>query len=132
MDISLCAFDRSKNMIQYSGAYNNLYLVRNHELFEYPADRMPIGSYDLSDIEFRTNDIPCLPGDMIYMFSDGYADQFGGPKTKKFKYTQLKEVLVSIHNLTLKEQKKKLEKAFLDWKGTNQQIDDVMILGLKI
>jgi serine phosphatase RsbU (regulator of sigma subunit) len=132
MDISLCVIDRSKNVIQYSGAYNNLYLVRNDELIDYPADRMPIGIYALSDIEFKTNYIPSLPGDMLYMYSDGYADQFGGPKTKKFKYTQLKELLVSIHNLPLMEQKKKLEKSFIDWKGNNQQIDDVMILGYKV
>jgi serine phosphatase RsbU (regulator of sigma subunit) len=132
MDISLCVIDRSKNMIQYSGAYNNLYLVRNDELIEYPANRMPIGIYALSDIEFKTNDIPSLPGDMIYMFSDGYADQFGGPRTKKFKYTQLKEVLLSIHNLPLMKQKNWLEKVFLDWKGSNQQIDDVLILGYRL
>jgi serine phosphatase RsbU (regulator of sigma subunit) len=132
MDISLCVIDKSKNTIQYSGAYNSLYLVRNGELTEYPADRMPIGIYDLSDTEFNSNNIPSLPGDMIYMFSDGYADQFGGPNIKKFKYAQLKELLVSIHKLPVKEQKKKLDKTFHDWKGTNPQIDDVMVLGLKI
>jgi serine phosphatase RsbU (regulator of sigma subunit) len=132
MDISLCVIDKSKNTIQYSGAYNSLYLVRNGELTEYPADRMPIGIYDLSDTEFNSNNIPSLPGDMIYMFSDGYADQFGGPNIKKFKNAQLKELLVSIHKLPVKEQKKKLDKTFHDWKGTNPQIDDVMVLGLKI
>jgi serine phosphatase RsbU (regulator of sigma subunit) len=132
MDIAICVIDKSKNMIQYSGAYNNLYLIRNGELAEYPADRMPIGIFDRSDIQFTTNNIPSLPGDMIYMFSDGYADQFGGPDNKKFKYSHLKEVLVSIHNLPLKEQKKRLEKTFLDWKGSNYQIDDVLLLGLKL
>jgi len=132
MDISLCVIDRSKNMIQYSGAYNNLYLVRNDELIEYRADRMPIGIFDMSDTQFITNNIPFLPDDIIYMFSDGYADQFGGPKTKKFKYAQLKDVLVSIHKLPLKEQKKKLEKTFLEWKGDNSQIDDVLLMGLKL
>ncbi len=133
MDISLCVIDRSKNMIQYSGAYNNLYLVRNNELIEYPADRMPIGIYRLClTLNLKPINIPSLPGDMIYMYSDGYADQFGGPRTKKFKYTQLKEVLVSIHNLPLKEQKKRLEKAYIDWKGENPQIDDVLVMGLRL
>ncbi len=132
MDICLCVIDRSMKMIQYSGAYNNLYLVRNDELIEYPANRMPIGIYDMSDTQFITNNIPFLPDDIIYMFSDGYADQFGGPRAKKFKYTQLKEVLVSIHSLPLEEQKIRLEKAFLDWKGDNQQIDDVLVMGYKV
>jgi len=132
MDISLCVIDRSKNIIQYSGAYNNLYLIRNNELIEYPADRMPIGIFDTSHVEFRTTEIPFISGDIIYMFSDGYPDQFGGPVNKKFKYTQLKEMLVSIHKLPLARQKARLEKVFHDWKGKNQQIDDVMILGYKV
>ncbi|MCU0462712.1 MAG: tetratricopeptide repeat protein, partial [Bacteroidales bacterium] len=132
MDIALCVIDKVNNLIQYSGAFNNLYLVREGVLTEHPADRMPIGIFDRSDIEFKTNEIPSLPGDLIYMFSDGYADQFGGPNTKKFKYAQMKEVLVSVHKLSLKEQKKRLEKAFLDWKGDNPQIDDVLLMGLKL
>lgn len=130
MDISLCSIDKTKKIIQYSGAYNNLYLVRNGELTEYPADRMPIGIFDLSEKEFSSKDIPYYQGDLIYMFSDGYADQFGGPNIKKFKNSQLKEFLLSIHKLPLKEQKKKLEKAFSDWKGNNPQIDDVLIVGM--
>ena len=132
MDIALCVIDKEKNLIQYSGAFNNLYLVREGVLTEHPADRMPIGIFDRSDIEFTTNNIPSLPGDIIYMYSDGYADQFGGPKNKKFKYAQLQELLVSIHKLPLIAQKKKLEKAFLDWKGDNSQIDDVLLVGLKL
>jgi|WetSurMetagenome_2_1015567.scaffolds.fasta_scaffold01066_3 serine phosphatase RsbU (regulator of sigma subunit) len=129
MDIALCVIDKSKNLLQYSGGYNNLYLIRKGELTEYPADRMPIGIFDRSDIRFKTNAIPTQPGDIIYMYSDGYADQFGGPDVKKFKYTRLKELLISINRLPLKEQKEKLEKTFLEWKGNNPQIDDVMIIG---
>jgi serine phosphatase RsbU (regulator of sigma subunit) len=132
MDISLCVIDKARNMIQYSGAYNNLYLIRNGELIEYQADRMPIGIYDVSDTEFTSKNIPSVPGDIIYMFSDGYADQFGGPNRKKFKYLQLKELLVSIHKMPLEEQRARLEKVFLDWKGNNSQIDDVTILGYRI
>jgi len=132
MDISLCVIDRSKKIIQYSGAYNNLYLISNDELIEYSADRMPIGIFDTSHIEFRTTEIPFLTGDIIYLYSDGYADQFGGPVNKKFKYTQLKEMLVLIHKLPLARQKARLEKVFLDWKGKNPQIDDVLVMGLKL
>ena len=79
MDMSLCVIDRSEICIQYSGAYNNLYLIRDNELIEYHADRMPIGIFEETDSKFRSNNIGIFPGDIIYMFSDGYADQFGGP-----------------------------------------------------
>jgi serine phosphatase RsbU (regulator of sigma subunit) len=132
MDISLCVIDESKNIIQYSGAYNNLYLIRNGELSEYAADRMPIGIYDLGDKNFKTQNIPYQPGDHIYMHSDGYADQFGGPDRKKFKSSSFKALLLRICKLPLNKQKEKLEKEFLSWKGSNPQIDDVIILGLMI
>jgi serine phosphatase RsbU (regulator of sigma subunit) len=132
MDVSLCVIDKTKNMIQYSGANNNLYLMRNGELIEFHADRMPIGIYDIVDRDFTSHNIPSLPGDAIYMFSDGYADQFGGPNHKKFKYTTLKTLLIGIHKLPLAEQKQILEKQFFDWKGNSEQIDDVLILGMKI
>ena len=93
---------------------------------------MPIGIYALSDKEFSFQNIPYVSGDLIYMFSDGYADQFGGPNLKKFKYSRLKELLLTIHKLPLKEQKKMLENVFLDWKGDDPQIDDVTIVGMKL
>ncbi|MCX6255475.1 MAG: tetratricopeptide repeat protein [Bacteroidia bacterium] len=132
MDLSLCVIDRTKNVLQYSGANNNLYMVRDGELIDYHADRMPIGIYDLVDKDFTSHNIQTMPGDLIYMFSDGYADQFGGPNHKKFKYTTLKALLIEIHKLPLTEQKQILEKQFFDWKGNSEQIDDVLILGLKI
>jgi serine phosphatase RsbU (regulator of sigma subunit) len=132
MDIELCVIDRSKKTIQYSGAYNSLYLIRNGELIEYQADRMPIGIFDLSGKSFTSQDISYLTGDIIYMFSDGYADQFGGPNSKKFKYSALKELLIKIYGLPLKEQKKRLESEFLKWKGENPQTDDVLIMGLRL
>jgi serine phosphatase RsbU (regulator of sigma subunit) len=132
MDIALCVIDQSKNIIQYSGAYNNLYLIRNKELIEYQADRMPIGIYDLADKNFVSQNIPSQPGDIIYMYSDGYADQFGGQNSKKYKYTTLKAFLLKIHKLPLQKQKERLEKEFNDWKGTNPQLDDVIIVGVRI
>jgi serine phosphatase RsbU (regulator of sigma subunit) len=132
MDISLSVFDRSKNRLQYSGAYNNLYLIRNNELIEYHADRMPIGIFEETGTKFNSTYLDCFPDDIIYMFSDGFADQFGGLNHKKYKYAGLKSFLLKIHNLSLPEQKQKLEKEFNDWKGTNSQTDDVLILGLKI
>jgi serine phosphatase RsbU (regulator of sigma subunit) len=132
MDISLCVIDNSKNNLQFSGAFNNLYLIRDKELNEYRADRMPIGISGLSEKSFSTQNIPTRKGDLIYMFSDGYADQFGGPSNKKFKYPTLKELLIKIHKLPLSEQKTRLEKVFSEWKGSSPQIDDVLILGVKL
>jgi serine phosphatase RsbU (regulator of sigma subunit) len=132
MDIALCVIDKKQNSLQYSGAYNNLWLVRNNELTEYPADRMPIGYYDDHNKRFSKHEISIRTGDLIYMFSDGYADQFGGPNTKKFKYAQLKEFILKINRKPLKDQKKILESSFLEWKGSNEQTDDVLVIGLKI
>jgi serine phosphatase RsbU (regulator of sigma subunit)/Flp pilus assembly protein TadD len=132
MDIALCVIDQSINSLQYSGAYNSLYLIRNNELIEYPADRMPIGIFEKTDTDFRSNIIETYPDDIIYMFSDGYADQFGGPNYKKYNYATLKSFLLKVHQLPLAEQKQKLEKEFYDWKRENSQIDDILILGLKI
>jgi serine phosphatase RsbU (regulator of sigma subunit) len=132
MDISLCMIDQSTNTLQYSGAYNNLYLIRNSEMIEYPADRMPIGIFEKTDPDFRSNSVETYPDDIIYMFSDGYADQFGGPNHKKYKYAALKTFLLKIHQLPLPEQKQKLEKELNNWKGANSQTDDILILGLKI
>jgi serine phosphatase RsbU (regulator of sigma subunit) len=132
MDISLCIIDRTKNSLQYSGAYNNLYLIRRGELFEYPADRMPIGIFDEADSNFKRNHIDILPDDIIYMFSDGYADQAGGPDHKKFRYTSLKTLLTEIHKLPLQQQKQKLEKNFIEWKRDSDQRDDVLIIGLRV
>jgi serine phosphatase RsbU (regulator of sigma subunit) len=132
MDISLCVTDRSKNTIQYSGAFNNLYLVREGQLIEYRADRMPIGIFEESENKYTVHNIGSLPGDMIYMFSDGFADQFGGPENKKFRYSSLKAAFVEIHKLPVQKQKQYLERRLIEWKGDKEQIDDVLIVGFRI
>jgi len=132
MDIALCVVDYVNYTMEYSGAYNSLYLIRNGELSEFRGDRMPIGILISRISGFSTEKIPWNTGDTIYMCSDGYADQFGGPGNKKFKNSRLKELLLEIHNLPSDEQKKQLEKAFFEWKGENQQIDDVLVMGFRI
>ncbi len=132
MDISLCVIDRSEMNIRYSGAFNNLYLIRKGELLEYKADRMPIGLSDFTDIRFSTQVIPYLTGDIIYMLSDGYADQFGGPDHKKFKISALKNLFMEINELPLRKQKVILEKQFKGWKKGNIQTDDVLVMGLRL
>jgi serine phosphatase RsbU (regulator of sigma subunit) len=132
MDMSISVIDKKKKHLEFSGAHNNLYLIRNNELAEYKADRMPVGYYDDADKRFSKYDIDILPGDMIYMFSDGYADQFGGPDNKKFKYSTLKELLLKIHKLPLKDQKNLLEREFILWRNGYTQVDDVLIMGMKL
>jgi serine phosphatase RsbU (regulator of sigma subunit) len=132
MDIALCIIDKAYRTVQYSGAMNNMYLIREGELTEYYADRMPIGIFELGNDNFSSQNIPYLPGDLIYMFSDGFADQFGGPHIKKFKYTALKALLTEINALPLDEQRERLESTFLNWKGDRAQTDDVLIVGLRL
>ena len=134
MDISLCVIDSRKNTIQYSGAYSNLYLIRDGELIEYKADQMPIGIFDitLTEKDFASHIILSRPDDLIYMFSDGYADQFGGPSDKKFRKSTLKALLIEIHTLPLRQQRQKLERHFYEWKGDRDQTDDIVIIGYRI
>lgn len=132
MDISLCVIDIKNNSIRFSAANNNLYLVRENQLTEYKADRMGIGFNDADLKKFSEQEIIPNPNDILYLYSDGYADQFGGPNNKKFKYATLKDTLIRIHKLPLKEQKSILENEFLSWKGEYPQVDDVLIVGYKV
>jgi serine phosphatase RsbU (regulator of sigma subunit) len=131
MDISLCRLDLVTSELQWSGANNPLWYVRNGELIEIKPDKQPIGNYDLQT-PFTSHVLQLQKGDTLYIFTDGYADQFGGIKGKKFKYKQLEEKLLAIHGLEMPEQKKILEKTFEDWKHQLEQIDDVCVMGVKI
>jgi serine phosphatase RsbU (regulator of sigma subunit) len=132
MDISLCIIDSRKKVMEFSGAYNSIYLISNGELIEYKADRMPIGIFTAEETDFTKQDISYKKGDMLYMFSDGFADQFGGPDQKKFKYSNLKSLLTEIHKYPVSKQKTILEKRFTEWKVDADQTDDVLIMGLRL
>jgi serine phosphatase RsbU (regulator of sigma subunit) len=132
MDIALCIYDTEKNILQYSGSHNNMYLVRKKELIEYKADWIPIGFSDDPEEKFTSHIINPIPGDTIYLFSDGYADQFGGPERKKFRYSAFKELLSKNSSKPLQKQKLIIENEFLKWKGDNTQTDDVMVIGYSI
>lgn len=144
MDISLLRIKKnlSRNLeegtieIQWSGANNPIWILRKNEnevteLVEVKADKQPVGKFD-DRKPFTTNHLTLQKGDKLYLFTDGYADQFGGPKGKKFKYRQLEELLLSTAEYTLPEQKQALEKAFGEWKGVHEQVDDVCIIGISI
>lgn len=131
MDGILICFDKNKKEISYSAANNAPTIVKKGVLTELASDHMPIGLADtMSDFKHETLNLEA--GTVLYLYTDGYADQFGGEKGKKFKYKQLQEKLVEISDKPLTEQKKILEETFDNWKGNNEQTDDVLIIGIKI
>lgn len=131
MDISLCVYDKKQVTLQFAGANNGLYLIRDKQLIEVTPDKQPIGKY-AEEVPFRTQQIEILHGDTIYLFTDGYADQFGGPEGKKYKYKQLKNLLLSVSHHPTETQITFLNQSFEGWKGNLEQVDDVCIMGIKI
>lgn len=132
LDISLVMIDEKHNKIQFAGANNPFYIIRNGDLEIIKGDRMPIGIHLNFEKPFTQHDIDVSKGDMIYLFTDGYADQFGGPRNKKFRYKNFQELLLEIHTKTMDEQKDQLLRTITDWMGNNEQVDDILILGFKI
>jgi serine phosphatase RsbU (regulator of sigma subunit) len=133
MDMTLIAFDRKKFTLEFSGAYNPLYIVRKGELLVYKGDRFPIGMTAVGDKKnFSNQMVDIQPGDMIYMCSDGYADQFGSADVKKYKSGNVKKLLSGIWHLPVNEQRERLKKEILDWKGDLQQVDDILFVGTRI
>ncbi|MCD6066257.1 MAG: putative cyclase [Bacteroidetes bacterium] len=135
MDISLCSYDPKTRQVQYAGANNPLWIVRKDiegiELIEIKADKQPIGKFDYRK-PFTNHVIQLQEGDCVYMFTDGYADQFGGPLGKKFKYKTLKDLLISLYDRNMQMQHRFIEEAFLEWKKGYDQVDDVCIVGFRI
>jgi serine phosphatase RsbU (regulator of sigma subunit) len=134
MDISLCVLNTKTYELEYSGANNPLWILRkgNIEIEEIKADKQPIGVYLSDKKPFTNHKVKLNTGDSIYLFSDGFADQFGGEKGKKLKYKPFKNILISIRDKSLNEQHDHLIKAFDNWKGEMEQIDDVCIMSVKI
>jgi serine phosphatase RsbU (regulator of sigma subunit)/HAMP domain-containing protein len=132
MDIALCAIDTKKRTLEYAGANNPLYIIRNGELIQTKPDKLAIGGIEHDDQKYTTQTIQLEKGDVFYVFSDGYADQFGGPKGKKFMYKQFKETLCNIALLNLGEQKAKLDEIIEHWKGSYEQVDDILVIGAKV
>ncbi len=136
MDIALCIIDRETNVIQFAGAHNPLLIVRNHEgeqeVINIKADDMPIGIFYEENEFFTNNTIQLQKGDTCYIFSDGYPDQFGGKGKRKFMLNRLKKMLSATSNRSLSEQKEFIENKFDRWKGNNRQIDDVLVIGIRI
>ena len=131
MDLALCLLDFNRNTLEYAGAFNPLFLIRNKELIEYKADRMPIAIYP-KETEFTNNVIELHKGDTFYIFSDGFPDQLRSEELKKYSTKKFKDFLVSIADMTMNKQKQALEKEHDEWRRNQWQTDDILIVGIRI
>lgn len=131
MDMALVTINTDTLACEYAGANNPLYLIREGSLMEFKPDRMPVSYYHQMG-RYTTHEIELRGGDQLYLFSDGYADQFGGKERKKFKYSAFKKLLTDIWDRPMQEQKRILSETILEWQGDYEQIDDMVIVGLKI
>jgi serine phosphatase RsbU (regulator of sigma subunit) len=136
LDIALILLDEENLKLQYAGANSPMYIVREDrntfKITRYKPDKMPIGIHYNSNKPFKNIDIELLTGDTIYISTDGYVDQFGGTEGKKYMSKNFKEKLISIQEKTMVEQKNILEDEIMEWKGKNEQVDDILIIGVRI
>lgn len=132
MDCSICVYDLKNMKLQIATAHNPVWIIRGHEAIEIKGDKMPVGKHDKQDTSFTVHEIPLQNGDLIITLTDGFGDQFGGVKGKKFMNKKLRELLIENAHLPLQEQKYILENTFNEWKNNLEQIDDVCIIGVRI
>jgi serine phosphatase RsbU (regulator of sigma subunit) len=133
MDISLITIDFKNLKLNFAGGYNPLFVIRNEELIQLKADKFPIGGYMGEQLKnFTNNEMDLQKGDVLYLFSDGYADQFGGTDDSKFLIKRFRDLLLKIHNEPMNEQKDILNQIHDDWRGKTVQIDDILVIGIRI
>jgi serine phosphatase RsbU (regulator of sigma subunit) len=132
MEIAFCRFDLKNKRLQFSGAFRPMFLIRDNSLQHISGDNMPIAIYDDEKKSFTNNDILLQKDDVVYLFSDGYVDQFGGGDRKTFKTRRFKELLIEIHKLPMKEQNEVLDRTIEEWRGDTEQIDDILVAGIRI
>ncbi len=133
MDLALCVFDFNVRKVQFAGANNPLVMIRDNSVMKIKGDRFPIGAFEGGRHQgFKNNEIILKEGDCLYLSSDGYADQFGGPENKKFMYRRFEELLLEIHDKPMEVQKKMMEERLKVWMGTNDQVDDILVIGIKV
>ncbi|GAB4140420.1 MAG: hypothetical protein Fur0041_15580 [Bacteroidia bacterium] len=131
MDISLARLDRTNDQLEWSGANNPLYVLRDQQITEYKPNKQPIGYY-MNMSPFTNHSIRLEKGDMLYFFTDGIADQFGGPNGKKFKYSRFKEILSACRSQKMEDQREVLNRAIEEWKGSYEQTDDICVIGVRV
>lgn len=132
MDMSLICIDFKKNKLEFAGANNPLYLVRDGEMMIFKGDKQPVGAFVKEAVPFTNHEVELKKGDMIYIFSDGYQDQFGGPKRTKFMVGKFKKLLAELGSKGMEEQKDILTKRHKDWRGEVSQVDDIVIIGIRV
>jgi ligand-binding sensor domain-containing protein/serine phosphatase RsbU (regulator of sigma subunit) len=133
MDMALISYNRKELTLEFAAAYNPLYIVRKGEVYVYKGDRFSIGISTFDKKEHFTNQVVEIRhGDMIYLCSDGYADQFGGPGSRKYKSGNVRKLLCEIYKQPLRKQKERLERELMEWKGDNEQVDDIMFIGIRV
>lgn len=133
MDIALCCVDYEKMKLYFSGAYNPAIIVRNNEIITLKGDKCPIGAFSRrAATTYKHQEIDVLKGDMIYIFSDGFEDQFGGPESRKFLMVNFKKMLLDVHQLPLENQKEKMDEILFDWMKYEHQLDDILVIGIKV
>lgn len=132
MDMALSVIEKNTKRMQFAGAFNPMICIRNDELIEIKGSRMPVGIYSKMEVGFETHSVQLESDDTIYLFSDGYADQFGGSKGRKFLKKNFRHLLQEISVLSMEEQKKVLQITLKDWQGEMSQVDDILIVGFKI
>jgi ligand-binding sensor domain-containing protein/serine phosphatase RsbU (regulator of sigma subunit) len=134
MDVAFCSIDKKDMILEFAGAFNPLYLIRDNKITEIKGDRFAIGldETNFKDQTFKNHIIPIQKGDIIYIFSDGFADQFGGPDGKKYKYRRFRHLLLTLHQLPMEKQHEILENNVMEWRGEQDQVDDILVIGIKI
>jgi len=133
MDVAICSLNHKTRELQYAGAFNPLYLLRDGEILQTKGDKFPIGSFlDGATPNFTNHKIQLEEGDILYIFSDGYADQFGGPRGKKMMYKKFRDTLIENSQKDLSVQKDLLREHLLDWMGKEEQVDDIIVIGVKV
>lgn len=132
MDIALCSLDSETLELEFSGAHNPVYIIRNEEIIEMSSDPFSIGTYVNNEREFTNHKMQLEKGDCLYLFSDGYADQFGGPRGKKFMRKQFRMMLLEHYRLPMAEQKWRIAETLDRWRGEQEQIDDILVMGIRV
>lgn len=132
MDIALLSFEPGHLVVEYAGAYRGLYIIRNGEIVEQKANKFPIGNTQQERGSFTNHTIQLQKGDMCYIFTDGYADQFGGDNGKKFMMKRFQTLLLDIYTLPVATQEQRLDEEIEKWKGEMEQVDDILVIGIRV
>jgi len=133
MDLAFCSIDVKTNKLQFAAAYNPLYIVRNGEILETKADRLAIGAFErLEDFSYQNHELDLQKGDTLYIFSDGFVDQFGGKKGKKFMNKRFRKMMLGMQEMNMSDQEQYLDERLLKWRGAHDQVDDILVIGLRI